>query len=400
MIRNSLIALVLTAAVASAADWTGFRGPNGAAVSDDKNLPAKFSPTENVRWKVDLPGRGLSNPVITNGKVYVTACSGFKQRRLHVLCFEEATGKKLWERQFTATGNTNCHPTSNMAAPSPTTDGKAVYCLWASADLAALELDGTLRWYRSLVGDYPDITNQVGMASSPVVHDGVLLLPMENAGESFAAGLDVKSGKNLWKVPRQRGINWITPIVIEHEGKPAAVFYNGKEISAYEPATGKLVWTFTDRGGSDILSPTRGEGLLFIPGGELIALKANKDGPTPEVAWKTNKLGGAAGASPVYLDGKLYGMTSVGLRCLDAKDGKELWLQRVTGKCWASPVLADGKAYVTTETGKVSVIKLGNEPELLAENDMGQAILATPAIANGAIYLRSDKTLFCIAAKK
>src|SRR5262249_34067807 len=146
-------------------------------------------------WKAALPGRGLSNPVITGGKVIVTACSGFKQRRLHVLCFDEKTGAKLWERQFTATGNTQCHPVTSMAAPSPVTDGKAVYALFATGDLAALDLDGVLLWYRSLVSDYPDITNQVGMASSPIVHKDVVLLPLDNAGESFAAGLDAKSGK-------------------------------------------------------------------------------------------------------------------------------------------------------------------------------------------------------------
>src|SRR5262245_43889298 len=188
----TLVVLTGMTAAVSAADWTGFRGPNSQAISTEKDLPVKWSPKENLRWKVDLPGRGLSNPIITAGKVIVTACSGFKQRRLHVLCYDEHTGKKLWERQFTATGNTACHPTTSMAAPTPVTDGKAIYALFATGDLAALDFDGTLLWYRSLVGDYPDVSNQVGMASSPILYKDVLLLPLENAIDSFAAGVDTK----------------------------------------------------------------------------------------------------------------------------------------------------------------------------------------------------------------
>src|SRR5262249_56596500 len=131
---------------------------------------------------------------------------------LHVLCYDEQTGKKLWARQCPATGNTACHPTTSMAAPTPVSDGKAVYALFATGDLAALDLDGTLLWYRSLVGDYPDVSNQVGMASSPALYRNVLLLPMENAIDSFSAGVDTKTGKNLWRVKRARSINWVTPV--------------------------------------------------------------------------------------------------------------------------------------------------------------------------------------------
>ncbi len=391
----TLAAGLLLAGSMAASDWSGFRGQNGAGVSNDKALPVKWSATENVHWKAALPGRGLSNPIVTNGKVFVTACSGFKQRRLHVLAFDEKTGAKLWERQFTATGGTQCHPTTSMAAPTPVTDGNAVYALFATGDLAALDLAGNLLWYRSLVSDYPDITNQVGLASSPALWKDVLLLPMDNAGESFAAGLDVKTGKNLWKLPRARKINWVTPMIVEQDGKAAAVFYSGADITAYEPATGKVLWTMLDRGASDMASPAQGNGLLFVPAREFVALKPGKEGATPDVAWKSTKLRGG-GASPVYYEGGVYGLTDVGLRCLDAKDGSEKWLQRVTGKFWASPVIGDGKAYVTDESGKVTVIQLGEQPDILATNDVGQKLLATPALANGAIYLRSDETLFCI----
>src|SRR5258708_17987812 len=143
------IVLGALALTAGAAEWTGFRGPG--AVSEEKGLPVKWSKTEGLRYKVELPGRGLSNPIISKGRIFLTACSGYREKRLHVLCFDEATGKKLWERQFTATGNTACHPTTNMAAPTPVTDGKTVFALFGTGDVAALDLDGGLLWYRSLV---------------------------------------------------------------------------------------------------------------------------------------------------------------------------------------------------------------------------------------------------------
>ena len=383
---------------ARAADWPQFRGPGGSGVSTEKGLPVKWSPTENVRWKVDLPGRGLSCPVISDGRVFVTACTGPKQRRLHVLCFRASDGSKLWERQFAATGNTACHPKTCMAAPTPATDGKAIYALFATGDVAALDRDGNLLWYRSLVGDYPDVTNQVGMAASPVLWQDVLLVPMENAGDSFAAGLDTKTGKNLWRSKRFRDINWVTPLVVERDGKAEAIFQTTNDITAYEPRTGKVLWSLTGRHTSAVASPAQGEGLVFVPAGPFLALRPGT-GDKPEMVWRTTKLSSGY-TSPAYHQGRVYALTSIGLNCVDAKNGQFLWQQRVKGQFWASPILADGKAYVTSEEGVVTVIRLGKEPEVLAANDMGQTLLATPAVSGGALYLRSDKTLFCIGTKK
>src|SRR5579875_3980237 len=137
-----------------AGDWPQFRGPGGTAVSEEKGLPVKWSTTENVRWKAELPGRGVSSPVLAGGRVYVSAASTYRERRLHVLCFDAAKGEKLWERQFAATGGTMCHPKTSMAAPTPVTDGRHVYALFATGDLAAFTRDGDLLWYRALQRDY------------------------------------------------------------------------------------------------------------------------------------------------------------------------------------------------------------------------------------------------------
>jgi outer membrane protein assembly factor BamB len=393
-------ALVLSS-MALGGDWTQFRGPGGRGISDEQGLPVKWGPAEGLRWKAELPGRGLSAPVIAGNKVFVTASSGYREGRLHVLCFDAATGRRLWERQFASTGNTQCHPKTCMAAPTPVTDGKIVYALFATADVIAFDADGNLLWYRSLAGDYPDISNQVGMAASPVLYRDVLLVPMENAIDSFLAGIDVKTGKNRWRLERAREINWITPALVAVNDRMDAVVQNGSAVVGLDPETGKRRWTSPDGlGPATVPSPVPGpEGVVLMPGRQLTALKPGPEGTTPEVLWRSSRLAGGT-ASPVYHQGRVYGLTSTGVNCLDAKTGVLAWQQRVPGPFSASPVVGDGKLYVVNEPGAVTVLQLGDKPEVLSVNSMGETLLATPAIAGGALYLRSDQHLFCVGVKK
>src|SRR5262249_20062856 len=157
-------------------------------------------------------------------------------------------------------------------------------------------------WYRSLVGDYPTVTNQVGMASSPVLWKDTLILTLENAGESFAAGIDVKTGKNRWKIDRNRGINWVTPLVINDGKRAELLLQSGGEMTAYDPQTGAKRWSYEGKGLSTTPSPTAGNGLIFVPGGDLIALKPGSDQAKPEVAWSNNKLSPRT-SSPLFYNG-------------------------------------------------------------------------------------------------
>jgi outer membrane protein assembly factor BamB len=377
-----------------AADWPQFRGPGGSAVSEERDLPVKWGKGAGLRWKADLPGRGLSSPVVAADRVYVTACSGYRETRLHVLCFEVATGRKVWERQFTATGNTACNPSTNMAAPSPAADAGAVYALFATGDLAAISRDGALLWYRSLVGDYPDVTNQVGLAASPALAGDVLLLPLENVGDSFAAGLDKKTGKNLWRVKRPRAVNWVSPIVFPWAGRTAALFQTATDATAYDSATGKVLWSYAGKGLSPIKSPAQGSKLVFLAGEQLVAIRPRENQPPIEV-WRTgNLLEGYA--SPVYHDGRVYYLTPAAAVCANAADGKEVWRQRVEGPFDASPVVGAGKLYATNNRGRTTVLALGDRPKVLSRNDLGDAVQATPAAAEGCIYFRSEKALYCV----
>jgi outer membrane protein assembly factor BamB len=392
--------VVVFAGTAPAGDWTQFRGSSGTG-SADADLPVRWSEKENVRWKVDLPGRGLSCPVIAGGRVYVTACTGFLESRLHVLCFDVVTGKRLWERQLWSTGTTVCHPKTCMAAPTPVTDGQRVYALFATGDLAGFDAHGNLLWYRSLARDYPTIGNNVGMAASPILWQDVLLLPMENVGESFVAGIDKFTGQNRWKNDRPRGINWVTPLLISNGGRPEVVFQSAQDVTGYDPATGRQLWSFSG-GFSTSASPAAGNGWMVISTGEVLALRPGTDKQAPQVAWKAPKLK-TTYSSPLYYRERVYAVNSAGvLNCADAANGNMMWQQRLSNKgpYWSSPVAAGDKLYLVNDSGITTVVQAGAEPKILAVNPLPETILATPAIADGAFFLRSDQHLYCIAHPK
>ena len=387
------LALALAAAPATTGNWPQFRGPDGLGVSTEKNLPLKWSKTDGQRWKIELPARGVSSVVIANAIIYLTASSGQRDDRLHVLAYNAKTGEKLWQRQFAATGSTLCHPMTCMAAPTPVADESGVYALFASGDIVCVNADGSVRWIRSLVSDYPTICNQVGMAASPVIADGKLIVPMDNAGESFIAGLDLKTGTNAWKTARPRDNNWVTPVLRPTGATPEVLFPTGGEVVAYDSATGKKLWAHKSASGM-IPSPSVVEDVIYMPARGTSALKYSEGKLEP--IWSATTLSGGM-SSPLVYEGGIYAVNGAGvMNAVDRKTGKELWKERASGKCSASPIAGDGKIYAFDEKGKCTVFKAGKEAEVLATNDLGEEVLGTPAISNGAIYVRTNKTLFCI----
>ncbi|HJZ58355.1 MAG TPA: PQQ-binding-like beta-propeller repeat protein [Gemmataceae bacterium] len=390
-------ALTLTLALAlSAGDWAQFKGPNAAGVSDEKNLPVEWGKDKGIKWKAELPARGVSSPVVASGKVYVTCSSGVRDDRLHVLCFDAATGKPLWHRQLQATGGTACHPKTCMAAPTPVADETGVYALFATGDLAAFDADGTLRWYRSLTGDYPTITNQVGMASSPLLVGDKLIVPMDNVGESFLAAVDVKYGKNVWKTPRVKDINWVTPVVRTVGGKPEVLFAGPDGLTAYDADTGTARWNYKEGVGSIPTGVLAGD-TLYLPIGGMTAVKLGEKGVEGKPLWQSKEVQPGMPSPLVYL-GKVYATNGNGfISCGDAKTGTLHYKERVKGAFSASPVAGDGKVYCLNETGVTTVIDAKAETfEVLASNDLGEETLGTPAIAGGCIFIRTSKTLYCV----
>lgn len=392
----ALLVMSWCAGRSGAQDVPQFRGLSGGGISTEKGLPVNFSDVENLRYKALLPGRGLSNPVIAGGRVYLTACSEYQEKKLHVICLDQKDGRLVWERRFRATGLTLCHPKTNMAAPTPVTNGDVVCALFATGDVACLDKDGNLLWYRSLVSDYPTIGNAVGMAASPVLYKDLLLVDLVNVGESFLAAIDVKTGENRWRVPRPRDINWVTPLIVAESGRNEVIVQSKDGLFAHDLGSGKLLWSVTDEKFSGMASPIYGAGMVLAPGGKLAAIRlAGADKPGPVSAWKSSKLP-TGYCSPIYKDGRVYALSHGGvLNCADAKDGKPLWDLRLEGKFAASPLWAEGRIYAVSEEGEVSVVQAGEEPQVLARNVLRDKILASPVAAGGCLFLRSDRYLYC-----
>ena len=391
----ALAILLAVSSSAAASEWSQFKGPNGAGISDEKGLPTEWSKTAGVKWKAALPARGVSCPVVFGNRLYVTCSSGKRDDKLHVLCFEATSGKELWHRQLQATGGTACHPKTCMAAPTPVADATGVYALFATADLAAFDADGTLRWYRSLTADYPTITNQVGMAASPILVNDRLIVPMDNEGESFLAALDIKYGKNVWKSERRKGINWVTPFVREAKGRTEILFAGSDGLTAYDVDGGKR-WNYKAGSGS-IPTASVVNDTLFLPGNGVTAVKLDNGGVQGKPMWNVKDLRSGHSSPLVYRD-KVYAVDGQGfISCADAKSGKLLFNERTKTAFSASPIAGDGKVYFVNERGVATVLKAeSTEFDPLATNDIGEEVLGTPAISGGCLFIRTDKHLWCI----
>ena len=380
-----------------AADWLQFRGSENNPVAPNDSVPAKFSATENVAWKAPLVGDGVSGPIVVKGRVVVTASSGTaRQDRLHVLAFDVKDGEQLWHRQLWALGRPFHHPTSANAAPTPASDGEHIFAFYSSNDLVCLDLDGNLLWYRGLGFDYPKAGNDVGMASSPLVVGDTVVVQVESLNDSFAAGLDKATGEERWRIRRPKAMNWVSPTALRgKDGKLAVLLQAAKGISAHDPLTGKELWTFEGSAAS-IPSVMAVDDRVYVPAGGLTALKASPDGTSFEVLWSSNRLG-PGNASPVVHDGRIYVLADV-LKCGDANTGDVLWQLRLKGSFWATPVIAGGNIYCPNQDGQCLVVKLGEKGEIVHEADLGEPLFASPAVADNALYLRTDKHLWKIAS--
>jgi len=399
-----LLLAVISTFFQTGADWPQFRGADSSGVSPDTNGPTTI--TGNIAWSADLPGRGLSGPIVVGQKVFVSASSGYQQDRLHVICFDARSGKKLWHRQFWATGRTLCHQKMCNATPTPASDGKRVFAFYSSNDVVCLDLDGNLEWMRGMTHDYPNASNSLGMSSSPVVAGDTLIVPVENLSESFTAGLDVVTGTNRWKLDRPLLDNWTSPVLMPGRNRDddLVVLQSGKGFVALRPYSGYEVWRYDEPAGN-IPSAAPSGGLLFAPSKGLTALEPAAAGQPPRVLWQSNKLGPAT-ASPLAFDGRVYNINGSGvLACADVKDGQILWQLRVQvqlgektsrGVFTSSPVAAGGYLYFFNEDGVAMVVKGGETGEIVASHEFAETILCTPAIADGALYVRSDKHLWKI----
>lgn len=391
----------LAVAMFCAADWPQFRGPNSSGVSGDRQPPSDWSESQNIAWKADLPGRGPSSPIVIGNRVVVTCSSGINQDRLHVICFDATNGKQLWQRQFWATGRTLSHPSSANAAPTPVSDGKLIFAFYSSNDLLCLDLDGNLKWLRGLGHDFPHAGNDVGMSSSPVVVGDLVIVQVECQGDSFASGIDKNYGETRWRIDRPREANWTSPVAMSGE-KPGAnvvLLQSPAHITAHEAETGKQIWEYRTAC-EGIPSSTVSGGLIYVPSKGMTALRPSSS-TEPEVVWNASALLPGA-ASPIVHDGHLFTINRAGvLACANTADGQVLWRVRLSGEFWGSPALVANRLYCLSQNGAAQVVEIsadGSRGEIVGKGQLEGPIQCSPAIADGALYVRSDRHLWKIAA--
>lgn len=377
--------VILHSSFAPAADWPQFRGPNASAVSTEAAVPG---PKVAIDWSVDLPGRGLSSPIVVGDKVFITCSSGTDQSNLHVFCFSAADGKKLWERVMKATGRTMAHNKTSVAAPTPCSDGERVFALYSSNDLFAFDLAGNLLWLRGLTYDYSNASNSLGMSSSPVVVGDTLVVQSENDSESIAVGIDVASGKNRWKKERPKAANWTSAVVF----KGAVALQSSKGLTGLNPKTGEIEWDYTD-GAATIPSSAVTENAIYVPSNGVTALSPEKGAASQ--LWRASGLKPGTG-SPLVLGDSIYVLNGAGVLVKGSlNNGDEAWKLRLKGPFSGSPVAAGQFIYIVSERGDFQVVDTtAKEGEVIHSVELKDTLLCTPAISNGAVYVRSDKKLW------
>lgn len=391
----SLLLSLLLALPSARADWLNFRGPDGSGHAPDIATTVGELGQSALAWRIPLPGRGLGSPILVGEKVFVTAASGPEQQQLHVLCFSAKDGAPLWERRFWATGRTMSHSKTCVAAPTPASDGERIYALYSSNDLVCLDLEGNLVWMRGLTLDYPNASNSLGMASSPIVVGDTLVAQIENDSESFAAGFDRLTGANQWKLDRPKSANWTSPTILRKDGESIVALQSAEGVVGHLPATGSTVFSLPEKASTIPSSAASGDE-LFIPSNGLTAVRLGASGGDPETLW--NRSNQRPGTASVLVAGeKLFLVNNAGvLSCLNRRDGGVSWEIRLKGPFSGSPVAGgDGRLYLFSEQGVGQVVDAnGATGTVVSEFELGETILSTPALGEKVLYVRSDGHLW------
>lgn len=401
-------------------DWSGWRGPRGDGTAEG-SPPIEWGEAKNLRWKAALPGAGLSSPIVWGARVFVTTAvptgrkragevnEHFRQpfeleeQEFLVLAFDRGNGEELWRKQVNrAMPHEPTHPTNTYATPTPATDGERVYCSFGSYGLYALTPTGELVWQV----DLGDLSNHGhGEGSSPLLHAGSVIVLWAHWGTSFLTALDATTGKERWRTPLPEGNNCSTPLVVHVEGGDQIVVA-GKRTLAFDPATGKELWSFGERasgGNTSMASPVALGELVLIPGvdrGDLRALVALPGGEPAELLWARRSSDNIP--SLLAHDQRVYFLRGDGaqLTVLDGTSGEVAYgperLQGVS-EVWASPVIAGGRLYVAGRDGAVEVLALAPEVHTLAVNRLEDGFDASPAVAGNELFLRGKRHLFCLA---
>jgi outer membrane protein assembly factor BamB len=416
----------LIAQDSAARHWAQWRGPLGTGVSPTANPPVEWSETSNMRWKVEIPGRGSASPVVWGDRVFVLTAvpagvegdaqhaprGSVTPRGMHrfvVMSLDRKTGKTVWER---IAHEQEPHEQSHVdngtwASSSPLTDGERVYAYFESFGLYAYDMDGTLLWQKDF-GD-KKMRNEFGEGSTPALHGNTLVIVWDHlGGQSFVAALDKRDGRELWRAERDEIDTWATPLVLEVNGRAQAIVPAMERVRSYDLETGDVVWESDGLTMNAIPSPVHEDGLVFLMSGfrgnDLKAVRVadargDIDG-TDAIVWTFDRDTPYV-PSPLLSDGVLYFLKSNSgiLSAFDAKTGTPHYQnQRLEDvpNMFASPVAAQGRLYFPGREGTTIVVKSGPTYEVLAKNTLDDGFHASPALVDGEIYLRGLKYLYSI----
>ncbi|MEM8680569.1 MAG: PQQ-binding-like beta-propeller repeat protein [Planctomycetota bacterium] len=373
----------------ASADWKEFRGQRGASAVDT-SLPIQFGGEQNERvdWKTELPGRAVNGAIVIGDQVIATSSSGKNQKRLHVFSLNDETGQVQWERRLWATGRTLCHPLSAMAAPTPASDGEAIFAFFATNDLVCLSLDGDVRWIRALSLEYPGAFDDRGLASSPCLAGDTLVVQIACEDDSNVFGIDKQSGKTKWVLPIAKSTNWASPCEILVNGRPMVMLQSAERLIVLDPESGDE-WGSYEAEGNLIPSPAFADGLCLLPANGMTALRLQEAESDFEVLWEEAKVAAEA-TSPVIAGEHFFVIRSPNLlTAARLADGDVVWKARLEGSgFWATPLVAGEQLYVPNTDGTVHVVRL-EDGEVLASNEFNTEILGSPAASDEALYLRA-----------
>jgi outer membrane protein assembly factor BamB len=396
-----------TFSVHAALDWPQFRGPDANGITSAKNLPLEWSATKGVAWSVEIPGKGWSSPVLSDGKLYLTAAvsDATEEVGLNVLCLDQASGKVLWNKEVFRPdpGEAKAmHKKNTAASPTPIIAGGKIYVHFGHMGTAALDLQGTVLWRQNSLKYKP----VHGTGGSPVLVGDSLIFGADGREEPFIAALDARTGEVRWQKPRntaaKKQFSFSTPAVIQVGGVSQVVSPHSGFVAAYNPADGTEFWKVAyGEGYSVVPRPVYAHGLLYLSSGfdaaALYAIRpegAKADATATAVAW-TLKKGAPHTPSVVVVGSDLFCVSDAGIAsCVDALTGAVHWSERLAGNYSASPIAAGDRVYFLNETGVTSVVKAAQKFELLATNELGERTLASPAPADGALFIRGETHLF------